>query len=289
MKEISIIGAGRLGTSLAAALSKKGYRIKSLSCKTARSAEESRKIIGEGKASTDNIQTAKSGGVLFLCLPDEEILKVSNELDNANINWSGKFIFHCSGLLSSEVLKSFSTKGAWTASIHPIQSFAHKKSPPEQFENIYFGLEGDTQALNTSQKIIQKLGSRFLIIKAEDKALYHAACSIASNFLVVLLDIASTLLARMDLQEEQAFQVLFPLVKGTLHNVKKFDIPSSLTGPVIRGDRASVDKHIEALKEFPPYDETYTSLASLALEIARREKKLSAQKIKALKDLLEGK
>ncbi len=289
MKEISIIGAGRLGTSLGAALSKKGYRIKSLSCKTARSAEESRTIIGQGKASADNIQTAKSGDILFLCLPDEEILKVGKELNNANINWSGRFIFHCSGLLSSEVLEPFSAKGASTASIHPIQSIDHQKSPPEQFENIYFGLEGEIEALKMSQEIIQRLGGRSLIIKAKDKAVYHAACSIASNFLVVLLDMASSLLTRIDLPEDQAFQVLCPLVKGTLHNVKKFNIRSSLTGPVIRGDRESVEKHLEALRKFPPYDQTYTSLASLALEIARREKKLSAQKIKALKDLLEGK
>ena len=289
MKEVSIIGAGRLGTSLGAALSKKGYRIKSLSCKTARSAEESRKIIGQGNASADNIRTAKSGDILFLCLPDEEILKVGKELASENINWSGRYIFHCSGLLSSGVLKPFSAKEASVASIHPIQSFAHKKTPPGQFENIYFGLEGGTKALTMAKEIIRSLGGRFLIIQAKDKAVYHAACSIASNYFVVLLDTASTLLTQIDLPEERAFQALFPLVKGTLHNVKKFNIRSSLTGPVIRGERDSVKKHLEALRKFPAYEETYSSLASLALDIARREKKLSVQKIRALKNLLGGK
>ncbi len=289
MNEISIIGAGRLGTSLGAALSKKGYRIKFLSCRTSLSAEESRKIIGEGEASTDNVQTARAGDIVLLCLPDEEILKVTKELAAANINWSEKFIFHCSGLLSSEILNPLKAKGALTASIHPIQSFAQKRTPPEKFENIYFGVEGESDALELSQKIIRKLGSRSFIIEAENKALYHTACSIASNFLVVLLDMASSLLNQAGLQEDQAFQVLHPLVKGTLHNVKKFNIQASLTGPVIRGDKTSVEKHLEALKKFPTFYETYRRLAFQALEIARREKKLSAQKIKALKDLLEGK
>ncbi len=289
MNEISIIGAGRLGTSLGAALSKKGYRIKFLSCRTSLSAEESRKIIGEGKASTDNVQTARAGDIVILCLPDEEILKVTKELVKAKIRWSEKFIFHCSGLLSSEILKPLKAKGALTASIHPVQSFAHKRTPPEQFENIYFGLEGETKALEESQKIIQKLGGRSFIIKAENKILYHTACSIVSNFFVVLLDTASSLLNQAGLQEEQAFQILLPLVKGTLHNVKKFDIPTSLTGPVIRGDKATVDKHLEALRKFPFLYEMYRRLAFQALEIARREQKLSDQKIKALKDLLEGK
>ncbi len=289
MTGISIIGAGRLGTALGAALSKKGFRIKALSCRTSRSAEESRKVIGGGKASADNIQTARAGDIIFLCLPDEEISKVIKELDGANIRWADKFVFHCSGLLSSEILDPLKVKGALTASIHPIQSFADKRTPPEQFENIYFGVEGERKALKTSQKIITKLGGRSFIIKAENKALYHIACSIASNFLVVLLDMASSLLHQVGLQEEQAFQILLPLAKGTLHNVKKFNTRSSLTGPVMRGDRESIERHLEALRKSPLYHETYTQLALQALEMAKKEKKLSAQKIKALRDLLEGK
>ena len=289
MNEVSIIGAGRLGASLGTALSTKGYRIKSFSCKTQPSAEESRKIIGAGKASTDNIQTARTGDILFICLPDEEIARVVQELNRAEIQWAERFVYHCSGLLSSEILNPLRTKGASTASIHPIQSFAQKRTSPEQFENIYFGLEGENKALELSREIIQRLGGRSIIIKPEDNALYHAACSISSNFLVMLLDMASTLLAHVGLEDDRALQILFPLVKGTLHNVKKFNIRSSLTGPVIRGDRKSIETHLEALKEFPAYHKAYTSLASQALELARREKKLSDRRIKDLKDLLEGK
>ncbi len=149
MTNISIIGAGRLGTSLGYALSKKGYRIKA--------------------------------------------------------------------------------KGALTASLHPIQSFSQKKTEPTHFENIYFGLEGYIEALALSQKIVKQLGGHPLILQAKDKALYHAACSTASNFFVVLLDMAVFLLQQIGLQEEKA------------------------------------------------------------LEMAKREKELSPQKIKALENLLEGK
>ena len=289
MTDISIIGAGRLGTSLGYALSKKGYKIKALSCRTTSSAEESRKIIGEGIASIDNIQAARVGEIVFLCLPDEDITKVTRVLASSDINWSKKFVFHCSGLVPSEVLKPLKAKGALTASLHPIQSFAQKKTPPTQFENIYFGLEGCTEALALSTKIVRRLGGHPLILQPEDKALYHAACSAASNFFVVLLEMAVSLLKQIDLQEEKALQILLPLVKGTLHNVKKFNIRTSLTGPVIRGDQESIQKHLEALRNFPPYYETYTRLAAQALEMARREGKVSPQKIKVLKDVLEGK
>lgn len=286
---VSIIGSGRVGTSLGYALSKRGYRIKALSCKTSSSVKESRKTIGEGKALTDNTQTAREGDVIFMCLPDEEIVRVTKELAASDIEWLNKFVFHCSGLLTSEILKPLKDMGAFTGSFHPIQAFSQKRTSLKQFENIYFGLEGCGEALVLSQKIARQLGGHPLILQAKDKALYHAACSIASNFLIVLLDMAFSLLGHIGLQEKQAFQTILPLVKGNLHNVKKFNIERSLTGPVIRGDRESVQKHLEALRDFPSYYETYVTLAKQALEMVKKQKRLSPQKIKEVENLLEGK
>lgn len=287
MNHVSIIGAGRLGTSLASALRKKGYSIKALCCRTISSAKESQKIVGEGKALTDKVRAARLGDLVFLCLPDEEIEKVVAQMASSNIDWSKKLVFHCSGLLPSKILKPLKDKGALTASFHPVQSFARKKTDPLDFKNVYFGLEGGSKALTSARKIVRKLGGQPFILKAKDKAIYHSACSIASNFLIVLLDMAVSLLKKTGLNEEKAFQILLPLVQGTLHNVKKFNMGWSLTGPVIRGDQKTVNSHLKALRAFPSYPETYRKLAEQALEIARREKRLSLQKIRAMKALLE--
>lgn len=287
--DVSIIGAGRLGTSLACALLKKGFRIKALSCKTNSSARESRQIIGEGKASIDNIQTARNAELIIICLPDEEIAKVARELAASDIDWSKKFVFHCSGLLSSKILDPLKAKGALTASLHPIQSFSQKRTAPGHFKNIYFGLEGGGKALALAKKIVGLAGGHPLILQAKDKPFYHAACSTASNFLVVLLDMAASLLKQTGLEEEQALQILIPLVQGTLDNVKKFNIGTSLTGPVMRGDLKSIKKHLEAMRTFPGYYEIYRRMAAQALEIAKRKKRGSSQKIKALRNLLEEK
>jgi len=286
MKNVSIIGAGNLGTSLGCALSKKGYRIKALSCRRMFSANESSRIIGEGKPSRDNIKSARCGELIILSVPDDEIEKVVRELASSDIKWEKKFVFHCSGLLSSDVLKPLKKKGAMTASVHPIQSFAQKNEGPKAFEGIYFGLEGCMEARALAQQIVRELGSCYFNIQAKDKPLYHAACCIASNFLIVLLDAATFLLKVIGLKEHEASQALFPLVQGTLHNVKKFNISASLTGPIVRGDRKSLEKHLDALKDFPPYHEIYLRAAAQAVEIAKREKKLSSQKIKELEELL---
>ena len=288
MMDVSIIGAGRLGTSLGRALARKGYKIRALSCQSLISARESQKIIREGKALTDNVKAAGEGNLIFLCLPDEKLAKAARKLAHSNISWSKKFVFHSSGLLPAEILKPLQERGAFTASVHPIQSFSQKSSSPKHFDGIFWGLEGDKKALSLARKIVRQLKGHPLPIKAKDKPLYHAACSLASNFFVVLLDIASSLLEDIGLKEEDAERCLLPLLEGTLQNVKKFGRKTSLSGPIVRGDKESVKSHLEALQRFPLYSQIYMKLAERALQMARR-KKLSTQKIKALRLLLEGK
>ncbi|MFP4082530.1 MAG: Rossmann-like and DUF2520 domain-containing protein [Candidatus Aminicenantes bacterium] len=287
MREVSIIGAGRLGASLGYALSQKGYRIKALSCTSLSSARQSRKIIGEGKPLTDNLESARRGQIVIISVPDKTLEGVVGELALSDIQWSNKYVFHCSGLLGSDILESLKDKGAATASLHPAQSFARKEPDMKLFEGIYFGLEGDQQALDLGKKIVHRLGGHFIILPAQDKLLYHAACSLASNSMVVLLDMAVLLLEKMNIEREEASKIILPLVQRTLHNVKSFNTGGALTGPVIRGDYETVNRHVESLRELPGYRDIYSKLALKALEIAEREKKLSAQKIKALRNLLE--
>ncbi len=78
-------------------------------------------------------------------------------------------------------------------------------------------------------------------------------------------------------------------MQGTLRNVKELNTEAALSGPVIRGDSLPVIKHLEALKKFPTLREAYTTLAARALDIAKQEKKVPAEKIKAIQALLEDK
>jgi len=286
MNNIAIIGAGRLGTSLGFSLSKIGFAITGISCQTQKSAEESQKIIGDGMASTDHSLTAKLGNILFITVPDDAIEKVALNLARSDVSWKKKHVFHCSGLLSSEVLSPLKNKGAKTASIHPIQSFHQKTPNPEAFKGIYFGCEGEESALSLAKNIINKLGSYFLVVPKKEKPSYHAACSMASNFFVVLLDIAASLLENIGLEKKMAFQTLVPLVEGTWRNVKGSSPSASLTGPIVRGDNKSVSLHLNALRKTASYHEIYRTLAREALEIAKREQKIPAEKIAAIEVLL---
>ncbi len=288
MKEFSIIGAGRLGTSLGTALSKAGWTLNFIADRNPASAREGRRIIGQGKSSVDNSKAALGAPVLFICVPDDSIRPVVRGLSGAGGReaWSGRTVFHTSGLLPSQVLSSLRRKGARTASVHPVQSFPEKNGPPLLFEDIFWGVEGDREALRTAERIIRSLGGNTLHLAPTDKALYHTSCSLASNALIVLVNAASDLLKETGLTAEQAKDVLFPLIQGTLQNVKNLGLERALSGPVSRGDLGTVRRHLEALAGRPLLAGVYENLARLALDKSAEEGH-APRRFKALMRLLE--
>ncbi len=288
MSDIAIIGAGRLGTTLGRALAEKGHTITALTCRRKASAAESRAIIGQGRALTDNAAAARMGAVIFICLPDEVIPGTASRLARHRVDWPGKTVFHTSGLLPARVLQPLQERGASIGSFHPVQAFSNKRTRPTHFRGITFGLEGDRNAVALAGILIRRLGGRALVIREEVKPFYHASLSFASNFFVVLLDTASRLLREAQIPEDKAAGMLLRLLQGTLHNVKELDTEKSLTGPLVRGDVASVRAHLEALERWPRYAEVYRKLSLLGLEMTSK-RGLRPQKLGALKSLLEDK
>ncbi len=289
MSDIVIVGAGKLGTNLGYALRQKGHRITAISDKNLSSAQESQKLIGQGKVFDDNRSAAINGQWIILTVPDDAITTVAEDLADSPVKWQDRFVFHCSGLNTTESLDSLARRGALVASLHPVQSFPQKKPNPKAFEGIFFGLEGKQEALALATEITRQLGGEHFILEAQNKPLYHTACSMASNFLASLLDTATELLSQAGLPKSMAPHVLMPLVQGTLQNVNKFDAGTALTGPVARGDENSITKHLDALRNLPELRKFYATIALRSLEIAQREKYLSEEKVKALKALLGDK
>jgi predicted short-subunit dehydrogenase-like oxidoreductase (DUF2520 family) len=286
MKSFSIVGAGRLGTVLGAALVRRGWRAEAVFDKDAKAARASRRIIGGGRATTDVRAAARAGAVVFLTVPDDEIGRVAAGLARAETRWAGRFAFHTSGLLPARVLDPLRKRGAEVASCHPAQSFPAKDAPARIFKGITWGIEGDPAAVEVAEGIVRGLGGQVLLLSERDKPLYHAACSLASNSLVALEWAAADLLARSGIGEKGAEEVLFPLLQGTLQNVNNLGLKGALTGPIVRGDVATVKKHLKALREYPGTREIYLALGKQAL-LMSAERGLAQVRIKAMRRLLE--
>ena len=282
----SIIGAGRLGTCLGRALAAHGIAIQAVCDRTAGRAALGRRYLGAGLATTDHALAASLAEVVFLCLPDDAIAGEARNLAGAGLRWRRKTVFHCSGLLAADKLSPLRRRGAAVASFHPVQSFPRKGMPPSVFRGITVGLEGERSARLLGRKIALRLGAQPMTVRASDKSLYHAACSLASNHALVLFRMAARLLSDTGMSLRKAEQVLLPLAQGTLQNVKELGSAAALTGPLVRGDAATVARHLQALKKRSGLLRAYRTLAIEGLAMARRSG-LPPPSITALSRLLK--
>lgn len=287
MRKFSIVGAGRLGTPLAAALVRRGWELEVVADRDVRAARESRRIIGRGRVSASLAAAAAARGLVIIAVPDDAVGRAAACLARAGGPWAGRVVLHTSGLLPSSVLGPLAKRGASAASLHPVQAFPRKDLPASVFAGITWGIEGDAAAVEAAETIVRALRGRVLLVAAGDKALYHAACVLASNALVALESTAAGLLERTGLDPEAAAAILAPLLQGTLQNVKSLGLEKALTGPILRGDLKTVRRHLEALEGAPGEKEVYAVLGGRILCLAAK-RGLPPGRVRAMRRLLGG-
>ena len=255
----AIIGCGKVGTVLGKFLAEAGYRPAGFASRSLSSARQAAESAGAPDCCFENMwDAAKRADIVFITTPDGAIKSAFTAIAE-NRGFAGNtIIFHCSGALSSAELTLDGVSGTsvgdmggemgeiMTGSIHPLQSFAARETG-NPFENIMMAVEGDAGAVETARKIATDLGARPFTIHTDGKILYHAAAVVASNYLVTLMNLAIELMAASGLSAQEAFEILTPLIKGTLANIKTTGIPDALTGPIARGDVSIVEKHVQAI------------------------------------------
>ena len=240
MKNISIIGIGRVGQAVAKTLSKKGYTILGINDIQEGLACDFGKQIGSKVLTLEQI--TRNSEIIFITTPDRYIKKVSKKI--ALFNLKNKFVIHMSGLLDSLELIDCRKKGAIIMSLHPLQSFASIKEALVNLPGCYFTFEGDKSSAGIAKELVQKWQGKLITIRKEFKPLYHAAACIASNYLVTLLEDAILLLEKSGFDRKLALEILLPLVRGTINNIYKEGTKNALTGPIVRGDYLTVKKEL---------------------------------------------
>lgn len=287
---IAIIGAGRVGTTLAILLKEKGYPIAGIAGRNLDKTREAAAQIGEVKVCASE-EAAKSADIVFLAVSDDSIETVCTELSQLGAFRSKQIIVHLSGALSSEKLATArSTSGALIASAHPLQTFSTTQSALAAMAGSFWFCEGDSEALSAIFPLIESIGGKPNTIPTEKKVLYHAASVAACNYLVTLMDIALTIAESADLDRELAWQALSPLVQATLRNIDQSGVTTALTGPIARGDVNTIKRHLQALETLSEnkddLTEIYKNLGHWTTKIAA-EKGLPPDLVDELRKQLE--
>jgi predicted short-subunit dehydrogenase-like oxidoreductase (DUF2520 family) len=274
---VAIVGCGTVGTALGRLLSAAGYPIVGVSTRHADTARKAAERLGIKRSSLIPWEITPEAQVVFITTPDDAIEPTCRAIAQKNGFPKGGFVLHCSGALASSVLAPARTCGAFVASLHPLQSFASVEQAERLVPGSYCTVEGDGPALPVARRIVEDIGGRLLEITPEGKTLYHAAAVVASNYLVTLVDLALTLNRLAGIPPEVSFTALKPLIEGTLNNIGAKGIPGALTGPIARGDVATVSAHLRAIQErAPELLEAYKILGRHTVGLAEKQGSLPA-------------
>ena len=143
----------------------------------------------------------------------------------------------------------------------------------ERFRNAFFCVEGDAKAVETAKNIVGDLGGKSFSIGTKYKTLYHASAVTACGHLVALIDAAIEMLSKCGLDEEEAKNVLLPLIESTIENLKTQTTSEALTGTFARADFETFEKHLETLRENVSDEalEIYLNLGERSTHLAERE------------------
>jgi predicted short-subunit dehydrogenase-like oxidoreductase (DUF2520 family) len=220
---VGVVGAGRLGTALAAALREAGHEV-------------------DGPAHRGE---RPRGEAIVLCVPDAEIPAAA-----AAVAGGARFVGHTSG---ATPLSALDPSGAAAFGLHPLQTFPDGAGP-DRFRGAGAAVAGSTpEALAVSESLARSLGMVPFEIDDEGRAAYHAAASIASNFLVTLQHAAEQVAAGAGLQADEARALMAPLVRATVENHAALGPERALTGPIARGDGNTVAAQRDAVAEAAPH------------------------------------
>jgi predicted short-subunit dehydrogenase-like oxidoreductase (DUF2520 family) len=278
--EVAIIGAGRLGTTLAVAMSRKSYTITSLVARSVRSARKSATLLdptlldeAAQVLATKDLASLRPADLYLITTPDDQIATVAAQLARVEMKRQPAAL-HTSGALSAEVLAPLRKKGWRTGSIHPLVSVSGSDAA---LHGAFWSVEGDKYALRLGKTIVRDLGGKSFSIRSEDKPLYHAAAVMSAGNVVALFDVALEMLVECGLNRKMARSILQPLITSTVESLETKDPAEALTGTFSRGDLETVKRHLQALKKakLPEALELYRVLGKRSLKLSKEHAQIT--------------
>ena len=296
---LGFIGTGTVGSALARALSRAGYAVAAVHTRSPEKAHRVAASIDGARAVGSAQDVVDACDLAFLTVPDDFIeplcgslsrpdgrgLEPSDGSIDSTDTWA---VVHCSGAASMDILQSARDQGAEVGVFHPLQTLARPDEAERNLPGSGFGIEASSDELRaTLEQMARALGGTPLLLSG-DKALYHASAVFASNYLVTLLGLASSLWEPLGLTRDEGLRALLPLVRGTLDNLERIGLPNALTGPIARGDAGTIERHLDALgRVAPELLPVYKELARRTIPIARAKGSLDEAGARRLAGRLE--
>lgn len=256
-----VVGTGRLGSALVGALGLAG---------TSALAVRGRDAAADPGVVLSAVRATDGGALVLLAIRDDALAVVARRLaSSASAVPRGAVALHHSGALGVDVLAPLAATGFATGSCHPMQTFTGSAADARRFGGSTFAIDGEGEGRTAAERLARLLGGRSVSVAPSRRGLYHLAASLGANGLTGLLAASRDALVAAGLDPAEALAALGPLLRSALEEALRVGPEAALTGPVDRGDDATLERHRRAILAWD------ASRASLLEALLREERRLA--------------
>jgi len=265
MALVGVVGAGRVGAVVSAALRRAGHEVVAAAGESTASRERIATLL-PGVPGGKPTDVARACDLLLLTVPDDMLENVITQLVGAGAIRPGQVVCHTSGRHGLAVLASATAVGARPIAMHPAMTFTGTALDLDRLSGCVFGITAGEEEREYAETLVADLGGVAMWVPEDKRTLYHAGLAHGANHLVTLVSQAMELLAASGAEDPAA--TLRPLLGAALDNALAHG-DAALTGPIVRGDVQTVQGHLrEILENAPATVPSYVAMAKATADRA---------------------
>ena len=272
---VGVVGAGRVGSTLGAALSRAGHEVVAVTAVSDQSRARAQRLLpGVPLQAADEVVAAAD--FVLLAVPDDVLRPLVAGLAETDSWRPGQLVAHTSGAQGIGVLDPAAARGVAALALHPVMTFTGRPEDRDRLDGAPWGITAEDELRPVAESLVFEMGGEPVWVPESARALYHASLTIASNHLVTLVNDALGLLSGAGVAEPG--RLAAPLLSASLDNVLRLG-DAALTGPVARGDVATVSAHVATLRRSAPdVLASYAAMARRTAERAQASGRLTAER-----------
>jgi predicted short-subunit dehydrogenase-like oxidoreductase (DUF2520 family) len=281
--DVGVVGAGRVGSVLGAALARVGHRVVAVSAVSEASLARAAELL-PGTPVLPPDEVVRRAELVVLAVPDDALADLVAGLAATGAWQAGQLVAHTSGRHGLEVYAPAAAHHVLGMAIHPAMTFSGTPNDLDRLADCCFGVTAPEPLRPAAEALVLEVGGEPVWVEESQRPMYHAALTHGANHLVTLT--AQAMQALEAAGVESPARVLTPLVTAALDNALRSG-DGALTGPVARGDAGTVAEHLRQLQRLTPdVRPTYLALARATAERALASGRLRPHAAEPLLDIL---
>lgn len=255
---VGVVGAGRVGSVLGAALARAGHRVTGTYAVSEASRARAAELL-PGVPVKDVAAVVAGAELVLLAVPDDALGHLVAGLAATGVWQAGQIVVHTSGRHGVGILDPARAQHVLPLALHPAMTFTGTAMDLDRLVDCAFGVTADDALRLMAEALVLEMGGEPVWIAETDRTAYHLALAHGANHLVTLTSEAMQILASAGVADPQ--RVLGPLMRAALDNALRLG-DAALTGPVARGDVGTVEDHLRELDRLSPeIRRTYVAMA----------------------------